>query len=53
MNAVVDNVEQADNPALITGEELYALGNRQRSELIEGTLKVMSPTGVICMVILS
>lgn len=47
MNAVVDKIEQAEHPALITGEELYALGNRQRSELIEGKLKVMFPTGYL------
>jgi Uma2 family endonuclease len=31
-------------PKLITGEELYEMNNVERSELVEGKLKFMSPT---------
>ena len=47
MNAVLDKIELRTNQPLITGEELYALGDSQRSELIAGKLKIMPPTGFL------
>ena len=39
MNAVLDKIDLTTNQPLITGEELYALGDSQRTELIAGKLK--------------
>ncbi len=42
----VISAEQAD-AALMSGEELYDLGNMERTELIEGKIKTMPPTGFL------
>ena len=45
MNAVINS--EIIGTAFISGEELYDLGDQQRSELIKGKIKTMSPTGFL------
>jgi len=44
MNAVLSS-EYAPPP--MTGEALYALGDAQRAELVEGEMRIMTPTGFL------
>lgn len=47
MPTALDKREHNDHSPLMTGEELYELGDSQRSELIEGKIKIMSPSGFL------